>query len=164
MMRRPIEEELEAFKYPTDEEIQKVGLRVFYRKFDAGCERSYEVSYGKVCWRESPVDLERTYRRFSNLDDMYENGIHDYLKYVKFGYGRGTNHACKDIRGGYMTRSEGVEMVKKYDHVKSSDLQHWLDYVGKDEIWFDDIADSFRSPKVWVKDDKGTWHKNNIWD
>ena len=24
---------------------------------------------------------------------------------------------------------------------------------------FDDIADSFRSPKVWVKDDKGTWHK-----
>ena len=23
-----------------------------------------------------------------------------------------------------MTRLEGVEMVKKYDHVKSSDLQH----------------------------------------
>ena len=24
----------------------------------------------------------------SNLDDMHENGVHDYLKYIKFGYGR----------------------------------------------------------------------------
>ena len=95
---------------------------------------------------------------------MYENGVHDYLKYVKFGYGRGTDHACKDIRGGYMTRSEGIEMVKKFDHVKSSDLHHWLDYVDRDEVWFDSIADGFRSPKVWVKDDRGTWHKRNIWD
>ena len=49
---------------------------------------------------------------------MHENGIHDYLKYVKFGYGRGTDHACKDIRGGKMTREEGIEMVRRYDHVK----------------------------------------------
>ena len=163
----PIQEkELEAFKYPTDEEIQKVGLRgLFIGNFDPWDANAHmKLVTEKYGWRENPVDFERTYRRFSNLDDMYENGIHDYLKYVKFGYGRGTDHACKDIRGGYMTRLEGVEMVKKYDHVKSSDLQHWLDYVGKDEIWFDDIADSFRSPKVWVKDDKGTWHKKNIWD
>jgi N-acetyl sugar amidotransferase len=163
----PIEEkELEAFKYPTDEEIQKVGLRgLFIGNFDPWDANAHmKLVMEKYGWKENPVDYERTYRRFSNLDDMYENGIHDYLKYVKFGYGRGTDHACKDIRGGYMTRSEGVEMVKKYDHVKSSDLQHWLDYVGKDEIWFDNIADSFRSPKVWVKDDRGTWHKKNLWD
>ena len=56
----------------------------------------------------------------SNLDDMHENGIHDYLKFVKFGYGRGTDHACKDIRAGRMTREQGIEMVRKYDHVKSA--------------------------------------------
>ena len=32
--------------------------------------------------------FERTYRTMSNLDDMHENGIHDYMKFVKFGYGR----------------------------------------------------------------------------
>ena len=69
-------------------------------------------------FEESPEPFERTYRRMSNLDDMHENGIHDYLKYIKFGYGRGTDHACKDIRAGLMTREEGVEMVRRYDHVK----------------------------------------------
>ena len=62
-----------------------------------------------------------------------------------------------------MTREQGIEMVRKYDHVRSSDLYFWLDYVGRDEAWFDRIADTFRSPKVWVKDG-GRWLKRNIWD
>lgn len=160
------ENELEAFKYPSDEQIQKVGLRgLFIGNFDPWDANAHmKLVKEKYGWKESPVEFERTYRRFSNLDDRYENGIHDYLKYVKFGYGRGTDHACKDIRGGYMSRTKAIEMVRKYDHIKSSDLHYWLDYVGKNEAWFDEIADSFRSPKVWAKDDDGIWHKANIWD
>ncbi len=159
------EKELECFKYPSDAEVDRVGLRgVFignYDPWDANAHvRLVRDRYG---WEESPVPFERTYRRFSNLDDRYENGVHDYLKYIKFGYGRGTDHACKDIRSGYMTRAEGIEMVRKYDHVRSSDLYFWLDYVGRDEAWFDTIADTFRSPRVWTKDG-GTWIKQNIWD
>jgi len=60
---------------------------------------------------------------------MHENGIHDYLKYVKFGYGRATDHACKDIRSGLMSRAEGIEMVRKHDHVKSRDLKRWRMHV-----------------------------------
>jgi hypothetical protein len=115
-------------------------------------------------WKESPIPFERTYRRFSNLDDMYENGAHDYLKFIKFGYGRATDHACKDIRGGYMSRDYGIEMVKKYDHVKPSDLYQWLDYVERNEKWFTEISDKFRSPKVWTKSKNGDWHKSNLWD
>ena len=159
------ENELGCFKYPSDEEIERVGLRgVFignYDPWDANAHfRLVQERYG---WEESPVPFERTYRRFSNLDDRYENGAHDYLKYIKFGYGRGTDHACKDIRSGYMTREQGIEMVRQYDHVRSSDLYFWLDYVGRDEAWFDRIADTFRSPKVWVKDGD-CWLKRNIWD
>ena len=66
----------------------------------------------------SPEPFERTYRRMSNLDDMHENGIHDYLKFIKFGYGRGTDHSCKDVRAGLMSRDEAIEMVERYDHVK----------------------------------------------
>ena len=54
----------------------------------------------KYGWRPAQQPFERTYRRMSNLDDMHENGIHDYLKFMKFGYGRGTDHSCKDIRAG----------------------------------------------------------------
>ena len=88
----------------------------------------------------------------SNLDDMHENGIHDYLKFVKFGYGRGTDHACKDIRAGMMTRDEGIEMVERYDHVKPRrDLERWLEYVGMSEEEFDETCDTFRDPRVWAQ-------------
>jgi hypothetical protein len=99
----------------------------------------------------------------SNLDDMHENGIHDYLKYIKFGYGRGTDHACKDIRSGYMTRDEGIQKVKMYDHVKPrKDLERWLKYVDMSEEEFDRIADAFRDPDVWwIRD--GKWWKDNVW-
>ncbi|MEM6533232.1 MAG: N-acetyl sugar amidotransferase [Myxococcota bacterium] len=108
--------------------------------------------------------FERTYRRMSNLDDMHENGVHDYLKYIKFGYGRASDHASKDVRSGDLTREEAVELVRKYDHVKPRDLQRWLNYTGMTEVEFDAIADTFRDPRVWWRDENGRWTKDNIWD
>lgn len=107
--------------------------------------------------------FERTYRTMSNLDDMHENGIHDYLKFIKFGYGRATDHASKDIRAGYMTREQGIQMVREYDRIKPRrDLERWLGYVGMTENEFDTIADSFRDPRCWwIKD--GQWWKANVW-
>ena len=107
--------------------------------------------------------FERTYRRMSNLDDMHENGIHDYMKFVKFGYGRATDHSAKDIRLNLMSREEGVEAIKKFDSVKPQrDLQRWLEYVDMTEPEFDQIADTFRDPRVWWIDND-QWWKHNIW-
>ena len=97
----------------------------------------------------------------SNLDDMHENVIHDYLKFIKFGYGRCTDHACKDIRAGLMSRQQAIELAEKYDPVKPSDLERWLRYVNIREEEFDEIADTFRDPRVW-QNDKGTWIRENI--
>ena len=115
-------------------------------------------------FEQASEPFDRTYRKMSNLDDMHENGIHDYMKYIKFGYGRATDHVCKDIRGGYITREEGIELVRKYDHVKPRDLKRWLKYVDMTEKEFDRIADGFRDPRVWWKNDKGEWIKDNLWD
>jgi hypothetical protein len=107
--------------------------------------------------------FERTYRRMSNLDDMHENGIHDYLKFVKFGYGRCTDHACKDIRAGLMSRGQAIDLVRKMDSIKPRDLYRWLDYVGMTEDEFDRIADTFRDPRVW-RIRNGAWTKDTLWD
>ena len=34
----------------------------------------------KYDWEPARQPFERTYRKISNLDDMHENGIHDYMK------------------------------------------------------------------------------------
>lgn len=160
------EHELEWCKYPSDEEIERVGLRgIFIGNYDPWDANAHaELITELYGWEPSPVPFERTYRRMSNLDDRYENGAHDYLKYVKFGYGRGTDHASKDIRSGYMSRAEGIEAVRTYDHVRSTDIGFWLEYVDRDDAWFDRIADGFRDPRVWARDGRGAWHKRNIWD
>jgi hypothetical protein len=53
-------------------------------------------------------------------------------------------------------------MVRKYDHVKSSDLKRWLEYVGMTEQEFDAVSDTFRDPRVWWIQD-GQWWKDTIW-
>ena len=151
-------------KFPSDEEYRLNKIRGIaignYFKWDPN-EHS-KMLQEKYNWKKSKKPFERTYRRISNLDDRYENGVHDLLKFIKFGYGRASDHSSKDIRTGYMTRNEGIEMVKKYDHVISSDLYHWLDYVNMKESEFWELADTFRSPKVWwIKNNE--WYKYNIW-
>ncbi|MCG3777300.1 MAG: hypothetical protein JW395_4178 [Nitrospira sp.] len=150
-------------QYPSDEEIVDVGVRGIYLSnftpWDGVNNAKIAQQYG---WQEALEPFQRTYRLISNLDDMHENGVHDYLKFIKLGYGRGTDHACKDIRAGRMTRAEGISMVLNYDHVRpTKDLARWLNYVGMEEHDFDRIADGFRDPRVWWVE-SGRWHKECI--
>lgn len=151
--------------YPDDNELDRVGVRGIYLSNFVPWNANVHVKLvmEKYGWQQAKEPFERTYRRISNLDDMHENGIHDYLKFVKFGYGRATDHACKDVRAGIMTRGEAIEMVRRYDHVKPrKDLERWLAYVGMDEEEFDRTCDMFRDPRVW-RIEQGQWVKENIW-
>jgi N-acetyl sugar amidotransferase len=163
----PIEKnELLWAVYPSDDEIKKVGVRgIYLSNYVPWLPNEHtKLAVEKYGFKLAEEPFERTYRRMSNLDDMHENGIHDYMKYIKFGYGRATDHSCKDIRDGNMTREEAVELVKKMDHVKSKDLYRWLEYVNMTEEEFDKIADKFRDSRVWEQRSDGTWVKDNVWD
>jgi hypothetical protein len=156
--------DLIPWMYPTDEEIERIGVRGIYISnfFKWEANEHGELMKKEYGFLEAEEPFERTYRTMSNLDDMHENGIHDYMKYIKFGYGRATDHVCKDIRAGKMTRSEGIEIINKMDPIKSKDLQRWMKYVGWTEKKFDEVADRFRDPRVWWKDKDGNWKKDNI--
>ena len=136
-------QDLISYQYPSDEQIAEVDVRGCfisnYFLWEANDHGKFVIE--NCGFKESEEEFERTYRRMSNLDDMHENGIHDYMKYIKFGYGRASDHVCKDIRAGIMTREEGVEIVKKMDRIKSKDLYRWLEYVGWTEEYFDEVAD-----------------------
>jgi N-acetyl sugar amidotransferase len=152
-------------KYPADQELQRVAVRQIHLgnfvHWDANVHGKMVME--KYGFKENEVPFDRTYRRMSNLDDMHENGLHDYLKYLKFGYGRCTDHVCKDIRSGKLSRPEAIELIRKYDAVKPSDLARWLKYTGMSEEEFDCTADTFRDPRIWWRED-GQWRKDNIWD
>jgi len=158
------DKDLRWAQYPSDDKIDQVGVRGIYLSNYIGWSPNQHAKlmielYG---WKASERRFDRTYRQISNLDDMHENGIHDYLKFIKFGYGRATDHSCKDIRSGDMTREEAVKMVQKHDSIKHSDLSRWLEYVDMSEDEFDLVCDGFRDPRVWWIQD-GQWWKDTVW-
>ena len=152
-------------RYPSDEELERTGIRQIhlgnYIYWDANIHSKMVMK--KYGFKENSKPFKRTYRRISNLDDMHENGVHDYMKYIKFGYGRCTDHVCKDIRTRRLTREQGIELIRKHDSAKPDDLKRWLAYTGMTEKEFDMTADTFRNPRVWWREN-GKWKKDNIWD
>ena len=157
--------DISPFIYPSEEEIERVGVIGHYLSNFFNWEGKAQGEKVIEEWDFKPVTYprERTFFQYAKIED-HANDVHDYLKYLKFGYGRATDDPSMEIRHGTMTREEGMEMVKKYDHVKSSDIYHWLNYVGKTEHWFDTIADTFRNPNTWRQEKNGEWRKMNIWD
>lgn len=153
------------YQYPSDQEIFDLDLRGIHLSNYVYWEAN---EHGKMVqelydFEVADEPFDRTYRTMSNLDDMHENGVHDYMKFVKLGYGRCTDHASKDVRANLLSRGQAVDLVRKHDHVKSRDLARWLEYTGMSEEEFDAIADTFRDPRVWRYED-GDWVKPNLWD
>jgi hypothetical protein len=76
---------------------------------------------------------------------------------LKFGYGRATDDASTEIRHGRMTREEGIEMVRLYDHVRPATLDTYLKFLGMSEVEFEDCLTSMRDPDIWRRDAAGRW-------
>lgn len=70
---------------------------------------------------------EGTYKNYVSIDEKF-NRIHQYLKFLKFGYGRATDHACEDIRNKKIDREKAIKLVKKYDRKKISSY-YYLDFI-----------------------------------
>ena len=153
------ESDLNPWVYPSDKELLDTGVRGLHLGsfIDWDPHRQTELVREKYGFKTSPTKFDRTYRVGSNLDDMHENGLHDWLKYVKFGYGRATDHGSKDIRLGVMGRDTALALAQELDSTMPSDLKRWLEYAGISKNLFFLIANSFRSPEVWSYEN-GSWH------
>jgi hypothetical protein len=58
--------------------------------------------------------VEGALANYENLD-THQMGLHDYFKFLKYGFGRATDIACNHIRRGRLTRADGLALVKRHD-------------------------------------------------
>jgi len=87
--------------------------------------------------------MEWTYRDYENLDTKYV-AIHDYFKYLKYGYGRACDQASIDIRNGRMSRDEGRAMIGKYDgRIPNKYLAEFLNDIDMTREEFDSIVSKY---------------------
>lgn len=152
-------QDIGPFHYPDDDLIEEVGVRgIYLSNFVRWDEHGQALAmHEQYDFQPNAGTRERTFNRYAKLDDLHANGAHDYLKYLKFGYGRATDDASTLIRAGLMTREEGIEAVRRHDHVRPGDLDVWLDFVGMDENEFMAHVDPLRDPEMWERDPDGAW-------
>ncbi len=150
-------EDLISFFYPSETELKDAGITGvflgYYFKWDARSQVKLMQEHGFSLKKGKPV--EGTYTHYENLDEATV-AVHDYLKFVKFGFGRTTDHVCLDIRNGRMTRDEGVRLVKKYDgKLPKISITDFLKFSGMSRKEFDGVVDSFTNKALFKTDAKG---------
>ena len=103
------------YTYPTDEELADVGVTgIFlghYLPWDGYSNALLAQAHGFESWGRT---VEGALLDYENLDNLF-HGIHDYFKFLKFGFGRATDHACMHVRRGRLTRSDAIELVRRHD-------------------------------------------------
>ncbi len=152
----------------SDQESQQPALFDLYRLpdpkavADAGVENHFYSYYKRWIPQENfyyaqehcgfelnPERSEGTYSKHSSLDDKID-GLHYYMQYIKFGFGRCTTEACHEIRDGFLSRDEAVALVRRFDgEFPKKYHEACLDYMGISEAYFWQVVDRFRPKHIW---------------
>ena len=148
--------DLKPYLYPSDEEIRSVGVTGiflgYYMKWDA---RSQVEVVKKLGFNVLKEPNEGTYTNYENLDTKYV-GMHDYFKFLKYGFGRASDHASIDIRNKRLTREEALKLVKEYDgKIPTKYYQEFLNEFELTEEEFFKICDKFINKSLFKTDKDG---------
>ncbi len=148
------------YTYPTDKDLADVGVTGLflghYYPWDGYQNALVAQAFGFTTYHK-PV--EGSLVNYENLDN-YQTGIHDYFKFLKYGFGRATDLACLHLRRGRLTRAQAIEMVKIHDGKFPSEylgcpLEDILDDIGMSSEEFVRVCDRFTNKKLFVCDAKG---------
>lgn len=152
--------DLVPYTYPTDDELATVGVTGLFLGYYFPWEgfTNYFLSqahgftsYGRVI-EGSVVDYE-------NLDN-HQTGIHDYFKFLKYGFGRASDLVSISLRRERITRAQGLDLIKLHDG-----KYPWT-YLGKPLVQilnridltieeFDIICERFTNRDLFLKDKDG---------
>jgi len=149
--------DLLQYFYPHDKEIEKVGVRGIYLnnfiRWDT--KKQHEDMIARYGYETAPQ--ERTFDTYNDIDCYHYSDLHDYIKYLKYGYGKVTDHACREIRLRRMTREEGIALVNKYQIKEAKTVKLFLDWVGMAEKEFYDMIDQHRDLRIWERNENDQW-------
>jgi len=139
---------------PRDiDEIKKEDIQLLYLGHWERCEpqENYYLATRLIDFKPNEFRTEQTYSKYNSIDDRVD-AFHYYTAFVKFGYGRCSEEASKEIRNEYITREEGVNLVKKYDsEFPKRYFQDFLNYTGIKEQEFYETLNKFRPSHLWEK-------------
>ena len=153
--------DLEHFIYPNDKEIEAIGIRGIYLnnyvRWDS--KTQHEKMIDKYDYKTKKQ--KRTFDKYNDVNSIHYSGLHDYIKFIKYGYSKITDHCSREIRLKRLKRIDAIKLIKKYNKVSIQDLDlfsKWIN-ISKKELLF--TIDKFRNKNFWYKK-KDEWFNKNL--
>ncbi len=145
--------DLNLFEGPEIEEVKKKNIkRYFYGYFRNWSNHSnFYYASKNTGFKPNTVRTEGTYTKYSSIDDKLDT-FHHWFALIKFGHGRCTSNAAREVREGFITREEAIALVKKYDNeFPIKYFNEFLDFTRISEHNFWEIANKWRNESIWIK-------------
>lgn len=156
------ENDLRPFFYPSDNEINRSGVRGIYLgnyiRWDT--KKQHESMLEKYNYYTGPQ--QGTFDTYNDVDCQHYSGIHDYIKFIKWGYGKVTDHACREIRFGRLSREDGIALVEQRRwNTLPADADAFARWVGMDLADVLSAVDRHRDPAIWARGGDGEWEQKD---
>jgi N-acetyl sugar amidotransferase len=158
-------EHLIPYRYPSDEELQRVGVTGlflgYYLPWDGLANALIATANGFTTFDHA---IEGSMVNYENLDN-HQTGIHDYFKFLKFGFARATDIACLHVRRGRISRQDALEIVRKQDgkfpwSYLGKPLADILAPLDMSVEEFVKVCDQFTNKKIFKRDASGALVKD----
>lgn len=132
--------DLWMFTFPSRSEINRLKIKSIclgnYIKWDR--PKQVAIIKKELLWKGQDVEGIPSEYDYEKIECQWQ-GVRDYAKYIKRGYGR-TNHlACIDIRNGRISRDVGLRLAKEYDGKRPASLDRFLEMLQLSEDEFYEI-------------------------
>ena len=154
------EKDLYFYEYPDEKDIKELDLKAIYLdNYFPWSGISNLITSQSLGFQTSPKNIRGTISNYENLDN-YVHGIHDYLKYLKFGFSRATDVACNLIRRNLLTREDAAVLVKNNDGLYPSEymgksLTDILRFYNITLAEFEEVCEDYTNYDLFQKDSSG---------
>jgi len=154
------------YTYPSDDDLKRIGVTgIFlghYIPWDGLSNALIAQTNGFITYDRT---VEGSIVNYENLDNN-QTGIHDYFKFLKFGFSRATDIACLHVRRGRLTREDALDAVKLHDgkfpwRYLGKSLEDILMPLSMTLEEFIRICDKFTNKKIFVRDKDGNLVKDS---
>lgn len=148
--------DVQPWVYPYDNELEAIGVRGLYLsnyiRWDAKAQHEEMI---RLYGYETKAQ-ERTFNTYEDVHCVHSAGLHDYLKFLKYGYGKVADHASREIRLKRMSREQGVALVTSYAARRPADIPTFLNWIEMAEEDFWPLVDHRADSSLWTGDaDRG---------
>lgn len=151
------EDDIWQYRYPDDHDLKNIGVTGIYLgnyvRWDPKAQHEQMIRD----YAYQTASFARTFDTYDFVDCFNYMNLHDQLKLYKHGFSKVTDHACREIRHGRLTRDQGLALVLQHEQQPPEHIGLFCDWLGVEPRGLQFLMDNFRNLAFWHETAPRQW-------